>query len=61
MARSSGGGEGGNYQLFQCLWSPPGDDYLLLIPGTGDLGGGRRLAGGGKELVTNEGGVEDDG
>ena len=60
-ACSSRGGETGNYQVFQCLWAPPGDDDLLLIPGTGDLGGGRRLDGGGKELVTGEGGMEDDG
>ena len=56
----SRGGEGGHLQGFQCLWAPPGDGELLQIPGTGDLGGRRRLAGSGKELVPGEGGMEED-
>ena len=48
MVLSSGGGEGVHHQGFQCLWLPPVDSDLLPIPGTGDLGGGRRLAGGGQ-------------
>ena len=47
---SSEGEEGGHCQVFQCLWAPPGDGDLLQIPGAGDLGGVRRLAGGGEEL-----------
>ena len=39
---------------------PPGYGDLLLIPGTGDLGGGRQLSGGGQELVRDEVGVEED-
>ena len=35
-------------------------DDLLPIPGAGDLGGGRRLAGSGQEFVTGEVGVEED-
>ena len=50
-AISSIRGEGDHLQGFQCLWAPPGDCDLLQIPGTGDLGGGRLLAGGGEELV----------
>ena len=42
------GGEGGHRQGFQRLWAPPGDGDLLQIPGTGDLGDGKRLAGGGE-------------
>ena len=33
---------------------------LIPLPGTGYLGGGRRLAGSGQELVPVEGGVEED-
>ena len=45
----------------QCLWATPGDDDLLQIPGMGDLGGRRRLSGGGEELVPGKGGLEEDG
>ena len=45
---SGGGGEGGHLQGFQRLWAPPGDGDLINIPGTGDLGYGRQLAGGGE-------------
>ena len=38
-ALRSGGGEGGHCQDIQRLWAPPVDGDLLLIPGTGDLGG----------------------
>ena len=51
---SGGGGEGGQRQGFQRLWAPPGDDDLLQIPGAGDLGDGRQLAGGGEELGPGE-------
>ena len=44
----------------QRLWNPPGDCDLLPINVTGDLGGGRRLTGGGQELVTGKGCVEED-
>ena len=47
-AISIGGREGGHYQGFQRLWAPPGDFYLLPIPGVGDLGNRRRMVGGGK-------------
>ena len=57
-AIGSGGGEGGHHQGFQCLWEPPVNGDLVQIPGTGDLGGRRRLAGGGKELFPGEGGME---
>ena len=56
---NSRGGNGGHLQGFQRLWEPPGDGYILQIPGTGDLGGRRQLAGGGEELVPGEGGVEE--
>ena len=46
----SRGGEGGHRQGFQRLWAPPGDGDFLQMPRVGDLGDGRRLAGGGKEL-----------
>ena len=52
-------GEGGRRQGFQRLWAPPGDDDLLKIPRAGDLGDGRRLAGGGEELGPVEDGVEE--
>ena len=48
---SSRGGEGGHCQVFQLLWAPPGDGDLLPIPGVGDIGSRRQLAGGGEELV----------
>ena len=54
------GGEGGHRQGFQRLWAPPGDGNLIQIPGTGDIGGIRRLAGGGEELVPGKVGVEED-
>ena len=54
------GGEGGHRQGFQRLRVPPGDGDLLQIPGTGNLGGRRRLAGGGEELVPGKGGLEED-
>ena len=60
MVIISRGGEGGHRQGFQLLWDPPGDGDLLQIPGTGDLGGRRRLDGGGKELVPGAGGMEED-
>ena len=48
MAISGRGGEGGHRQGFQRLRGPPGDGDLLQIPGTGDLGSRRGLAGGGE-------------
>ena len=57
---SVGGGEGVHCQGFQRLWAPPGEGDLLQIPGTGDLGGRRRLAGDGKEIVPGKGGLEED-
>ena len=56
----SRGGEGGQLQVIQRLWDPPGYGDLLLIPGTGDIGVGGQLAGGGQELVTSVGSVEED-
>ena len=44
---------------FSAYGHPPVDGYLLLVPGKGDLGGRRRLAGGSKELVPCRGGVEE--
>ena len=41
-------GEAVHSQGLQSLWAPPGDGELLQIPGTSDLGGRRRLAGGGE-------------
>ena len=55
---SGRGGEGGHHQGFQRLWAPSGDGDLFQIPGTGDLGGGRRLAGGGEEIVSGKEGLE---
>ena len=57
---SGGGGEGGQLQVFQRLWAPLRDGDLLQIPGTGDLGGGRRLSDGGEELVPGKDGLEED-
>ena len=57
---SGEGGEGGHRQGFQHLWAPPGDGDLLQIPGTGALGGRRRLSGVGNELVPGKGGLEED-
>ena len=52
--------EGGQRQGIQRLWAPPGDGNLLMIPGKGDIGGGRRLAGSGQELVPVKRCVEED-
>ena len=41
-------GEGGHHQEFQPLQAPPGDDELFQIPGTGDFGVRKQLAGGDK-------------
>ena len=60
MSISGGRGEGGHRQCFQRLWEPPGDSDLLQIPGMGDLGGRRRLAGGGEELFPGKGVLEED-
>ena len=51
-ALGSGGGEG-----IQRLWSPPGYGDLLMIPGEGDLGGGKWLASSGPEFGKGKGGV----
>ena len=51
-------GEGGHRQGFQSLWAPPGDGDLLQIIGAGDIGGGRRMAGGGEELGPVKEGLE---
>ena len=48
---SGGGGEVGHHQGLQRLLAPPGDGDLLQIPDVGDVGSGRRLAGGVEELV----------
>ena len=60
MALGVRGGAGSRLQGIWCLWAPPGDGDLLLIPGEGDIGGGRRLYKGGQEFFTGEGGVEED-
>ena len=60
MAISGGVVEGGHLQVFQHLWAPPEDADILQIPGTGDIGGRQWLSGGGKELVTGKGGLEED-
>ena len=39
----------------------PGDGEILQIPGTGDIGGRRRLSGGGEELFPGKGGLEENG
>ena len=54
-------GEVGHRQGFKRLWDTPGDGDLLQIPGTGDIGGRRRLVGGGEVLVPGKGGLEEDG
>ena len=59
-ALDSRGVVGGHLKRIQRLWTPPEDGDLLPIPGAGDLGCGRRLAGGGQELVIGEGGVKED-
>ena len=51
MVLGNRGGAGGNIQVIQRLWAPPGDGELLPITGEGDLGGGRRLAGSSQEFV----------
>ena len=51
---------GGHLQGIQRLFFFPGDGDLLPIPGEVDIGGGRRLSGGGQELVPVKGGVEED-
>ena len=53
------GGADGHIQDIQRLWAPSGDGDLLLIPGEGDIGGRRGLAGGGREFVKGEGIVEE--
>ena len=58
-AISGGGGDRVHRQTFQRLRAPPGDDDLLQIPGTGDIGGRQRLAGGGKKLFPGKGGLEE--
>ena len=58
MAIGGRGGEGGHRQGFQRLWEPPGYGDLLQIPGAGDLGDGRQLAGGGEELGLGKEGLE---
>ena len=60
-AISGRGGEVGHRQDFQRLWAPPGDGDLLQIPGTVDLSGRRRLAGGGDKLDADKGYFEEDG
>ena len=47
---SLGGGvrEGGHRQGIQRLWAPPGDGDLHPIPGTGVIGGGKRIASSGQ-------------
>ena len=60
MSIISGGGEGVHCQVFHRLCAPPVNGDLLQIPGTVDLGGRRRLAGDGKELVPGKGGMEED-
>ena len=47
-AISSGRVEGGHHQGFQRRWALPGDGDLLQIPGMGDLGNRKLLAGGGE-------------
>ena len=59
-ALRSRGLEGGHRQGFQRLWATSEDGDLLQIPGTGDLGGRQRLAGGGNKLVLGEDGMEED-
>ena len=54
------GGAGGHLQGIQHLWAPPVYGDLLPIPGVGDLGGERRLDGGGRECFMVKGGVEED-
>ena len=51
------GGEGGHRQGFHPLWAPPVDGDLLQIPGAGDIGNVRQLAGGGEELGPGEEGL----
>ena len=46
--------ERGHHQRFQRLLSPPGDGDLLQITGSGDLGNGQQLAGGGEEFGLGE-------
>ena len=60
-ALGGGGGAGSHIQGIWSLWAPPGGVDLLPIPGAGGLVGGQRLAGGGQEIVTGEGSVEEDG
>ena len=55
---SGGGGEGVHRQVFQRLWVPPGYGDLLQIPGAGDIGGRRLLAGGGEKLVPDKEGLD---
>ena len=51
MVLGNRGGAGGNIQVIQRLWAPPGDGELLPIPGTGDLAGRRQLVRDDQELV----------
>ena len=55
---SGGGGEGYHHQGFQRLWETPGEGDLLQIPGAGDIGDGRQLAGSGKEHCQGKEGLE---
>ena len=52
--------EGGCRQGFYRLWDSHGDGDLLQIPRAGDLGNGKRLAGGGEEIGSGKDGVEKD-
>ena len=57
---SGGGGEGGHRKGFQHPCTPPGDGDLITIPGTDDLGSGKRLTSSGEELVLGKDSLEED-
>ena len=56
-APSSGGGEGGHIQVFQCVWTPPGYGELFQILGAGHLSDIQILNGGSKKTGKDVGGV----
>ena len=61
IPKNSGrGGDGGRHQVFQRLWAPPIYSDLIQIHREGNVGSGKRLAGGGEELGPGKDDVEED-
>ena len=57
MASGSRQGEGGHIQVFQLVWTPPGDGDLIQILGIGNIRGRQRLSDISHKPGKGEGGV----